>query len=231
MSDVSRLLKSRDATLRIEAGLQSARACADHLPYQTGINATVSVWLTEYYAFTPRDLGIFFIAGIIGALVGWLIGHLAVDSIGSIWSRRHAGRVDPEARLVITYLSALLIAVSLVIIGLALTNRWHYMLVAVFYGVEVAGIMLATVGLDSYLLDAYPEASGEVGAWINVARSFGGFMATFVQLEWVERAGSPAVTLGVQAATVVAACLLVVGLQSPWGRKVRLQQGAVEFSD
>ena len=47
---------------------------------------------------------------------------------------------------------------------------------------QVAGIMIATVALNAYLLDAYPEGSGEVGAWTGVGRTWGGFMTTYVKI-------------------------------------------------
>lgn len=59
------------------------------------------------------------------------------------------------------------------------------MIIAVFTAGEVMGIMLATVRLNAYLLDAYPEGSGEVGAWIVVVRTLGGFMATYIEINWV----------------------------------------------
>ena len=88
-------------------------------------------------------------------------------------------------------------ALSILILGFALHYTWHYMVLAVFMAAQLVGIILATVGLNAYLLDAYPEGSGEVGAWIVVGRTLGGFMATYVEIEWVERSG-PVKALGAQ---------------------------------
>ncbi len=71
-------------------------------------------------------------------------------------------------------------AISVLMIGIALQHTWHHMIVAVFFGGQVMGIMIATTALNAYLLDAYPEGSGDVGAWVNVGRTMGGFMATYV---------------------------------------------------
>lgn len=90
--------------------------------------------------------------------------------------KRNNGRMDPEARLIITYLASLLMGVGILVLGQALQHRWHYMIVAVFAAVQVFGIMVATTAVNAYLLDSYPEGSGEVCAWINVGRTMGGFM-------------------------------------------------------
>lgn len=142
--------------------------------------------------------------------------------------KRNNGRIDPEVRLYLTYLSSLLMAVALIVLGFALENVWHYMVVAVFYGLQVVGIMIATTAVNAFLLDAYPEGSGEVGAWIVFGRVFGGFMATYINIPWVQGAGAAKV-FGIQAGITVAAALIVVFLQL-FGKRVRKRQGAMVFS-
>ena len=89
------------------------------------------------------------------------------------------------------------------------------------------GIMIATTAVNAYLLDAYPEGSGEVGAWIVFGRTFGGFMATFVEIPWVARTGAAKV-FGVQAATIAASALIIAFLQI-FGKRIRRQQGKMVF--
>ena len=102
------------------------------------------------------------------------------------------------------------------------------MVIAVFFAGQVMGIMIATVALDAYLLDAYPEGSGEVGAWITVGRAMGGFMATYIEINWVLKSG-PLVALGAQTGITTAASLiiLVLGL---FGKRIRKTQGRMKFA-
>lgn len=44
-----------------------------------GVNATTAVWLTSIYGFNGRDLGLFYIAGILGSVVGEVAGHWLHD--------------------------------------------------------------------------------------------------------------------------------------------------------
>lgn len=89
-------------------------------------------------------------------------------------------------------------------------------------------MMVATVALNAYLLDAYPEGSGEVGAWISVGRTMGGFMATYVEIEWVTRSG-PVDAFGVQTAITAAAGVLVLVLVV-FGKRIRKAQGRMSFA-
>ena len=102
------------------------------------------------------------------------------------------------------------------------------MVLAVFMAGQIVGIMIATVALSAYLLDAYPEGSGEVGAWIVVGRTMGGFMATYVEIDWVIASG-PLRVCGAQTGIVAAASILILVL-GLFGKRLRRAQGRMEFA-
>lgn len=164
----------------------------------------------------------------IGAVTGGVLGHWLHDFVGNYYMRRHSGHIEPEARLIIVWLASPIMAVSIFILGFALQHTWHYMVIAVFCGGQVMGIMIATVALNSYLLDAYPEGSGEVGAWIVVGRTVGGFMSTYVEIDWVTRSG-PLNACGAQTGIAAAAGLLILGL-GLFGKRLRKAQGRMNFA-
>lgn len=169
----------------------------------------------------------FYFSAITGAALGEIAGHWLHDGVGKYYIKRHKGRIDPEARLIITYLASLLMGVGILVLGQTLQHRWHYMIAAVFAAMQVSGIMIATTAVNAYLLDAYPEGSGEVCAWINVGRTMGGFMATYINIPWVLSAGA-AEPLGIQAGITWAAALIPVALQM-FGKRLRQAQGPMKF--
>lgn len=119
-------------------------------------------------------------------------------------------------------------AVSTLVLGFALQRVYHWIILAVFFAMQISGIMIATVALNAYLLDAYPEGSGEVDAWICVGRTMGGFLATYVEINWVARDG-PLRALGAQTGITAAAgfLMLVLGV---WGKRIRTAQGRMNFA-
>lgn len=157
--------------------------------------------------------------------MGWLAGHFLHDAVGRFYVRRHGGRLDPEARLIITYPATLILCLSLIILGFSLQHQWHYMVIAGFAGIQCFGVMIVTTAINAYLLDCYPEGSGEVSAWTTASRSWGGFMATYTQIEWVTQSG-PAKVFGIQAAITFASLLLIVFLQL-YGKRMRQWQGRI----
>ncbi|OGM48241.1 glutaminyl cyclase [Aspergillus bombycis] len=154
----------------------------------------------------------FYFFGIVGVLVGWFAGHFLHDAVGQYYIKRHGGRLDPEARLIITYPATMICCVSLIILGLAFQYHWHYMVIAVFAATQCVGVMIVTTAINAYLLDSYPEGSGIVGAWVTASRNWAGFMATYIQIDWVTRIG-PAKALGIQAAITFASVFFMVFLQ------------------
>ncbi|KAL8816678.1 MAG: hypothetical protein Q9223_004345 [Gallowayella weberi] len=192
-----------------------------------GVNTTVSIWLSNLYGFSIRDLGYFYFFGVVGVVTGWLAGHFLHDAIGRFYTRRHVGRLDPEARLIITYPATLILGVSLIVLGFALQHQWHYMVLAVFAATQCFGVMIVTTAINAYLLDCYPEGSGEVSAWITASRNWAGFMATYIQIEWVSRLG-PARAFGIQAGITFASIFFIAFLQL-YGKRIRQWQGRMTF--
>lgn len=101
------------------------------------------------------------------------------------------------------------------------------MVIAVFAATQCIGVMIITTAINNYLLDCYPEGSGEVGAWVTAARNWAGFMATYIQIDWVNGMG-PAKALGIQAAITFASVFFMVFLQV-YGKRLRRVQGRMVF--
>jgi MFS family permease len=163
----------------------------------------------------------------VGVLVGWFAGHWLHDLCGKLYAARNNGRIDPEARLIITYPATVLLTICLIIIGLGLQNHWHYMVLAVFAGLQCVGVMIVTTAINAYLLDCYPEGSGEVSAWVTASRNWSGFMATYIQIPWVMKIGASK-AFGIQAAITFASIVLIVLLQV-FGKRIRKWQGRMVF--
>jgi MFS family permease len=147
--------------------------------------------------------------------------------MGKWYARRHGGQIDAEGRLYILYIASGIAGLFIILLGQALQNRWHYMAVAVFDAGQLIGVNWISTAVNAYLGDAYPEASGEVDAWIVMGRTMGGFMATYIELPWVEKVG-PGSALGTQGGITWAALILVVFLQF-FGKRLREWQGPMVF--
>jgi amino acid transporter len=164
----------------------------------------------------------------VATVLGELAGHWAFDIVAKIYMKRNNGRLDPEVRLIPVWIATPIMVLGIVLLGQSLERLWHYMVTAVVWSMYVFGIMICTTSINSYLLDAYPEASGEVAAWINFGRTLGGFIITYFEVNWVLSQGAES-ALGIQAAIVAASFGIIVILQI-FGKRLRLAQGSVNFA-
>lgn len=135
-----------------------------------GINTTLSIFLTPLYGFGPRQIGFFYFSPIVAAVLGEVVGHWIHDWIATWYIKRHNGHFEPEVRLLAVFFSTPFMVAGLVGLGFTLQEGYHYMIAAVCWGLYVFGIMISTVTLNAYNLDCYPNASGEVAAWLNMSR-------------------------------------------------------------
>ena len=137
------------------------------------------------------------------------------------------GHFAPEVRLQASLLSTPFMIAGLVGLGFALESGYHYMLTAFFWGLYVFGVMVTTVGLNSYNLDCFPNASGEVSCWLNMSRVLGGFIISYFQVSWAESMGTKK-SFGIQAAILSGAAFILPVLMK-WGKTLRAKGGELHF--
>ncbi|EMC92470.1 hypothetical protein BAUCODRAFT_97493 [Baudoinia panamericana UAMH 10762] len=194
-----------------------------------GINTTLSIFITAPpYNFGPRSIGFFYFTPVVAAILGELIGRWLHDAIAmALTHRSKEKKLEPEYRLMAISISTPFMLSGLIVLGFALEEGWHYMLAALGWGLYVFGIMITTVAITAYNLDSYPEGSGEIAAWINFARTTGGFIVSYFQVTWANAEGTKQ-SFGIQAAICFLAYLMVVFMQA-FGQRIRERAGPLRF--
>ncbi|KAJ5921131.1 hypothetical protein N7466_009457 [Penicillium verhagenii] len=192
-----------------------------------GINTTLSIFLAPKYGFGAKAIGYFYFTPIVAAIIGEVAGHWLHDWIANTYAKRNNNRLEPEARLYAIWVAMPFLVSGLILLGFALERHYHYMIAALAWGLYVFGIMIVTVGVNSYVLDAYPEASGEVAAWINFGRTTGGFIVSYFMVEWAEKEGTIK-QFGTMCGFVGVSFVIVLVLQF-WGKNLRAWSGPANF--
>lgn len=192
-----------------------------------GNNTTISVFLLPEYHYNFRNLAAIYVSPVIGAAVGQIGGHWLHDLIAKLYAKYHNGRIVPECRLIILWLMTPIDIAGLNMIGSTLTHHWNPWILIVGWGIHNFSTIVTTTAIGAYVLDAYPEASGEVAAWLNAARTFGGFVVGYVQITWAQAEGTQK-QFGIQSGIVGAAFLIIVFLQF-FGETLRKKQGPLNF--
>ena len=196
--------------------------------WAVGINTTLAIFLGPLYGFEVLQIGYFYFTPIVAVILGELVGHWLHDALAKQYIRKHRGHFEPEVRLRAVVFGIPFAIIGLALVGQCLGNGWHFMATSVTWGLYVFGMMIITVGVSSYCLDCYPEASGEVSAWVNFSRTVGGFIISYFQVPWAAAQGTQT-TFGIQAAVVAAAFVFIAILM--WkGKQMRVWAGPLNFA-
>ncbi|OAA65363.1 Major facilitator superfamily domain, general substrate transporter [Niveomyces insectorum RCEF 264] len=193
-----------------------------------GINTTLSILLQPVYNFGVLQIGYFYFTPVVAVILGEIAGHWLHDAFAKQYIRTHHGHFEPEVRLRAIFVSIVFMIVGIVLLGQSLQNEWHYMASSVTWGLYVFGIMITTVAVSSYCLDSYPEASGEVSAWVNFSRTIGGFIISYFQVSWATHEGTKK-SFGIQGAIMAAAFIIILCLIK-WGKAMRVSAGPLNFA-
>jgi hypothetical protein len=167
------------------------------------------------YGFSVLSVGYLYFTPIVAVCIVELFGHFFNDFVANQYTRTHNGNFKPEARLVPSYIAATFIIPGIILIGQALTKHLHYAAIIVGWGMYVFGCMIASVAVTAYALDAYPTGSGEVFAFINLARLVGGFAVGYFQQPWGNKLGYD-VSFGTQAGLIGAGLCIIICPSSIW---------------
>jgi len=222
--------------------------------WAVGINITGSILLQEPvalggYGFGAVTIGFVYFTPVVSVGLGELFGHYFNDWNAARYIARHGGVFRPEARLWVNYVGGFLMAPGLVLLGQALQHRltvgavvmgkqplfqWYkcnrrlsLLALTLGWGMYMVGIMIASVGITAYVLDAYPTSAGEVSALLNFARAFSGFTVGYFQVAWGERTGF-GVSFGIQG-MIVGVATILLALIHIFGERLRKQGGALPF--
>lgn len=179
------------------------------------------------YKFSYGNLAAIYTAPVTGALVGLIFGHFMFDFLSNLYAKYHDGRMEPEARLIVLWIVLPIKVVGYNLIGITIKQHWNYYILAAGWGMHNFGTIVTTTAVGAYLIDSYPEASGECAAWLNASRVTGGFIIAYFQIKWATQKGTQYV-YGVESAIMASAFVIIVFLQF-YGRKLRAKTGPLNF--
>lgn len=200
--------------------------------WAVGINITSSILIETPvadggYGFSANGTGYLYFTPVVAVLLGELFGHFFNDFLAARYVSRHAGVFKPEARLWTNYIAAFFMIPGLILVGQALEHHLSYAAIVMGWGMYVFGVMCASVAITAYALDSYPTAAGEVSAFLNFARTVGGFAVGYFQQPWGKRDGY-ATSFGIQAVFVAVAVAILVVLHV-FGPRMREKGGMLKY--
>ncbi|OOQ90431.1 MFS transporter [Penicillium brasilianum] len=183
------------------------------------LGTTAATAFSQVYDFTVWQLGLVWIAGIVGNILGIPFGGYFSDWVANRATSNNGGVREPEMRLPAVSIAMITYPGSLLLYGLGINYKAHWM-------VPTLGIFLFSFGSSAaigitvvYTIDCYRPIAGEVVVSQVVFKSFITFLMSFYANPWVNRDGY-AGAFGAMAGLSFVVLALWIPLYI-WGKQIR----------
>jgi len=185
----------------------------------------LSVTQSEIFSEPPYNFGIAAvgdtnIAAFIGGIFGMLWGGPLSDWYVLRRARQNKGIMEPEFRLWLLLVPAILNSVGLLLYGLGGYNGWAWIVSAgvgtafIGFGIGSSGAIVLT-----YAIDCYPHIAAESMVLILFMRNVMAFAFTFAIQPWIDSMGGQNTTIILAIICLVATMTFLIMVK--WGKAFR----------
>ncbi|KFY88795.1 hypothetical protein V498_06655 [Pseudogymnoascus sp. VKM F-4517 (FW-2822)] len=157
--------------------------------FLVAVTSNVAPAYNTAYGFEAWQTGLCFFSAIIGSLVGIYIGGHLTDKMADWFTKRNGGMREPEMRLPSIVVSLITTPLGLVLFGVGIQYKLHWMCPTVGLGLLNFSIVQATNVSLVYTIDCYRPIAGEVTVTSMALKSCFGFLLSFYTNPWIEKVG------------------------------------------
>lgn len=193
--------------------------------FLVAVTTNVAIAYAKAYQFGASQVGLCFIAGIIGSLAGIVLGGALIDRYSQYVARRNGGIREPEMRLPMIIFALISAPLALALFGAGVQNNWPWIGPTVGLGLLSFSIVSGTNVATVYAIDCYKPIATEAVTAILAYKAAVGFLLSFYTNEWVAGQGYQ-LAYGEMAGISAVLLLLVVPLYI-WGKSIR--QSSLEW--
>ncbi|KAF6813337.1 hypothetical protein CSOJ01_04681 [Colletotrichum sojae] len=187
--------------------------------FLVAVSSNVGSAFYTAYGMETYQIGLCFVAGIVGALLGIPAGGHLGDRMADWLTTRNGGVRDPEMRLPGMVISMVTTPLALILYGVGVGNQLHWICPTIGLGLLTFSISQGTNICLVYVIDAYRPVAGEITLAVMGFKSLFGFLLSFYTNTWVEQAGYVN-AFGAMAGIATAVLVMWVPL-FVWGKAIR----------
>ncbi|KAH8788805.1 major facilitator superfamily domain-containing protein [Diaporthe sp. PMI_573] len=187
--------------------------------FVVAVTSNVDSAFLATYNFQAWQVGLCFISACLGSAIGIPAGGKLGDVVADYFTNKNGGIREPEMRLPAILPSLITTPLALVLYGVGIQNKLHWMCPTIGLGLLNFSIVQATNIVLVYVIDAYRPVAGEVTLAVMGFKSLFGFLLSFYTNPWVEQSGylnAYGAMAGISAIILILWVPLYV-----WGRRIR----------
>ncbi|RYP00591.1 hypothetical protein DL764_006465 [Monosporascus ibericus] len=157
--------------------------------FLVAISSNFASAFSEAYQFEAWQSGLCFIAAVIGAMTGAFFGGRFSDMVADFLTQRNGGVREPEMRLPAMMICLVTTPLSLVLYGVGIGQRLHWMVPTLGLAFLNFSIVQGTNVTLVYAIDAYRPVAGEITVTQLAFKSAFGFLLSFYTNPWISESG------------------------------------------
>ncbi|POS78715.1 hypothetical protein DHEL01_v202899 [Diaporthe helianthi] len=187
--------------------------------FLVAVTSNVDPAFHSAYNFEAWQVGLCFIASCLGSAIGIPAGGKLGDVVADHFTKKNGGIREPEMRLPAILPSLITTPLALVLYGVGIQNKLHWICPTIGLGLLNFSVVQATNIALVYVIDSYRPVAGEVTLAVMGFKSLFGFLLSFYTNPWVAQSGylnAYGAMAGISAAILVLWVPLYV-----WGRHIR----------
>ncbi|POR39623.1 Putative MFS-type transporter [Tolypocladium paradoxum] len=169
--------------------LWAALVQAATIGFLVAVTSNVDPAFQQAYHFQPYQVGLCFFSAVIGSLLGLPAGGQLGDKIADYLTKRNGGIREPEMRLPAIMLSCITSPLALILFGVGIQHRLHWICPTIGLGLLNFSITQATNICLVYVIDAYRPVAGEITLAVMGFKSLFGFLLSFYTNPWINESG------------------------------------------
>ncbi|KAM3514995.1 hypothetical protein MY11210_001354 [Beauveria gryllotalpidicola] len=207
------------ALILLPSVLWAALVQAVTIGFLVAVTSNVDPAFEEAYRFQPWQVGLCFFAAIIGSLLGLPAGGKLGDFCADYLTKQNKGIREPEMRLPTIMISAITAPLALVLYGVGIQHRLHFLCPTIGLALLNFSITQATTVCLVYVIDSYRPVAGEVTLAVMGFKSLFGFLLSFGTNPWINKSGyqnAYGAMAGISAAVIIMWIPLYL-----WGKALR----------
>lgn len=147
-------------------------------------------WSSDPYNYSDAAVAIMNVPTLIGAFIGCVYGGIYSDHFVMAMAKRNGGIKEPEMRLWLMMLTAIISPLGMFLFGIGTAKEWPWPVPYVGLGFIGFGWGCAGDLSMAYLMDAYPAMVLEGMVGVSVINNTVGCIFTFVCSLWLDSQGS-----------------------------------------
>jgi len=118
-----------------------------------------SIFMGPPYWWNEVKTGYTYVGPFLGALLGFIFSGVMADTSAKFMTRRNNGIYEPEFRILLVIPMTIIGCIGLYGFGASasqiITGNVHWIVPTIFFGLQVAGMVIGTVSSSLYIVDAY----------------------------------------------------------------------------